>query len=168
MCFHASRFEARETGGDGFVLYEQQDETLWDKELIDQGKHFLYLSAEGNEISSYHLEARIAYWHCIKEDRQEKWENILALYDQLLLINYSPSVALNRIYALYKAKDRREALAEAEKLQLENSHFYYLLLGELYKGFDNKKASLHFQMAYSLAKTQTERMDIQAKLDSLF
>jgi len=168
MCFHASRFDARETGGEGFILYEQQDEALWNQELIAQGKHFLYLSAEGDEISSYHLEARIAYWHCIKEDTREKWENILSLYNQLLMVNYSPSVALNRTFALYKANGRQEALVEAEKLKLENNHFYYLLLGELYKGFDNEKAALHFQKAYALAKTQTERSGIQEKIDSLY
>jgi len=168
MCFHASRFDARETGGEGFILYEQQDEALWNQELIAQGKHFLYLSAEGDEISSYHLEARIAYWHCIKEDSREKWENILSLYNQLLMVNYSPSVALNRTFALYKANGRQEALVEAEKLKLENNHFYYLLLGELYKGFDNEKAALQFQKAYALAKTQTERSGIQEKIDSLY
>lgn len=167
MCFHASRFGARETRGDTFVLYEQQDEALWDKELIEQGKHYLYLSAEGDEISSYHLEARIAYWHCIKEDSKEKWEDILSLYNQLLLVNYSPSVALNRTFALYKANGRGEALVEAEKLKLENNHFYYILLGELYKDLDNEKAALNFQKAYTLAKTQTERQDIQQKIDNL-
>jgi RNA polymerase sigma-70 factor (ECF subfamily) len=83
------------------------------------------------------------------------------------MVNYSPSVALNRTYALYKANGRQEALAEAEKLKLENNHFYYLLLGELYKGFDNKKAVLNFQMAYSLARTETERTGIQKMIDSL-
>jgi RNA polymerase sigma-70 factor (ECF subfamily) len=167
MCFHASRFGARQASEDTLILYEQQDEALWDWELIDQGKHFLYLSAEGSEVSSYHLEARIAWWHSIKEDTKEKWENILSLYNQLLLVNYSPSVALNRTFALYKANGRQEALVEAEKLKLENNHFYYILLGDLYKGLDDEKAKLNFQKAYSLARTQTERQGIQEKIDSL-
>ncbi len=101
-------------------------------ELINRGIYFLDNSIKGNEISSYHIEARIAYWNCIKEDTKEKWESILELYDKLLLINYSPSVALNRIFALYKVKGSQAALDEAEKLRLENNHFYFLLLGELY------------------------------------
>src|SRR5688500_334580 len=60
MCFHASRFNARQTNENAVVLYEQQDETLWDTALINQGIHFLNLSAQGNEVGSYHLEARIA------------------------------------------------------------------------------------------------------------
>lgn len=170
MCFHASRFNARqmnESGMSGFVLYEQQNEALWDTALINQGIHFLYLSAQGDEISSYHLEARIAYWHCMKEDTKEKWEDILQLYDQLLLVNYSPSVALNRTFALYKANGPQAALAEAEKLKLENNHFYFLLLGELYKNTDNEKAKSNFQKACSLAKTETEKQDIQKKIDGL-
>lgn len=167
MCFHASRFSARETNEDSLVLYEQQDEALWDKALIHQGRHFLDLSAQGNILSSYHLEARIAFWHCVKEDTKEKWEDILQLYDQLLFVNYSPSVALNRIFALYKAHGWQAALAEAEKLKFEDNHFYFLLLGELYKNTDNNKAKLNFQKAHDLAKTQTEKLGIQLKIETL-
>ncbi|MEO6720640.1 MAG: DUF6596 domain-containing protein [Ferruginibacter sp.] len=167
MCFHASRFSARQMDDEMPVLYEQQNEALWDTTLINQGLHFLDLSTAGNEISSYHLEARIAYWHCIKEDTPEKWEEILQLYNQLLLINYSPNVALNRTYALYKANGQQEALIEAEKLKLESNHFYFLLLGELYKNIDNDKALFNLQRAYSLAKTQTEKQGILEKIDAL-
>jgi len=180
MCFHASRFSARQTSENSLVLYEQQNEELWDKALINQGIHFLDLSAQGNEVSSFHLEARIAYWHCMKEDTKEKWEDILNLYNQLLLVNYSPGVALNRTYALYKAnawvpdrfaeasmQGQKLALVEAEKLKLENNHFYFLLLGELYKNIDNKKAKLNFQKAYALAKTKTEKQVIQEKIGNL-
>jgi predicted RNA polymerase sigma factor len=167
MCFHASRFDAREAIEDVLVLYEQQDEALWDTALISQGRYFLDLSAQGKELSSYHLEARIAYWHCIKEDAPGKWEDILQLYNRLLMINYSPSVALNRTYALYKANGRQAALAEAEKLRLEHSHFYFVLLGELYANTDNEKAILNYRKAYGLARTPLEKQGIQEKINNL-
>jgi predicted RNA polymerase sigma factor len=167
MCFHASRFSARQTAEERLVLYEQQDEELWDMELIGQGRYFLNLSAQGSDLSSYHLEAGIAHWHCTKEDTKEKWENILQLYDRLLRINYSPAVALNRTFALYKAHGPQPALAEAEKLNLETDHFYFLLLGELYRTIDKEKAKSNLQKAYALAKTQTERQGIQKKMDDL-
>ena len=167
MCFHSSRFAARQSGENDFVLYENQNEELWDKKLINQGLHFLSLSAQGNEITSYHLEAKIAHWHCIKEDSKEKWEEILQLYNQLLMINYSPGVALNRTFALYKANGKEAAIIEAEKLKLENNHFYFLLLGELYKNIDNKKAKLNFEKSFSIAKTQTEKQNIQKKIAAL-
>ncbi len=170
MCFHASRFDARQSEGSsklGLILYEQQNEELWDRELIKQGMHFLNLSAQGIELGSYHLEAKIAFWHCMKEDTKEKWEDILYLYDQLLLINFSPSVVLNRIYALYKVHGKQTALAEAEKLNFENNHFYFLLLGELYKNIDDEKAKLNLIKAIDLAKTETEKEAIQKKIDAI-
>lgn len=167
MCYHSSRFTAREDSSGSPILYEQQDEELWDKELIEQGDYFLHVSAEGLEISSYHLEAGIARWHCQKEDTQEKWGSILQLYDLLLRANDSPGVALNRIFALYKARGRKAALAAAEQLDLPDNHFYFVLLGELYSTLDPTKAREHLQKAWSLAKTQTEKDTIQEKIDKL-
>ncbi len=164
MCFHASRFEARQGGDSLLILYDQQDQSAWDQALIRQGMHFLSLAASGEELSSYHLEARIACWHCLQEDTPEKWTDILRLYDQLLLINYSPGVALNRAFALYKVHGPEAALAAAEKLNLHDDHFYFLLLGELYTTFDSGKARLNFQKAYELAKTETEKQGIRTKL----
>ncbi len=167
MCFHSSRFDARQNDNASPVLYDQQEASLWDKELINQGNYFMDASAQGNEISSYHLEAGIAYWHCQKEETGEKWENILDLYNKLLLINYSPAVALNRTYALYKARGKKIALAEAEKLQLTSNHFYFTLLGELYKDLDDKKAKENLQRAFALAKTDTDKETIQSKINDL-
>lgn len=167
MCFHASRFDARKTNSPNFILYDEQDPDLWDTILINQGWHFLNLSAQGAEISSYHLEARIAAWHCVKEGKPQKWEEILQLYNKLLRVNYSPAVALNRTFALYKANGWQQAIIEAEKLKLENNHFYFLLLGELYTRTDRQQAVANFERAYALAKTQTEKQLIRDKIKSL-
>jgi RNA polymerase sigma factor (sigma-70 family) len=129
MCFHSSRFEARRTLNGEMILYPDQDDNLWDQELIQQGLHFLNQSSRGKQLSKYHLEAGIAYWHTFKQDTTEKWERILQLYNQLIILDDSPVAALNRTYALYKAHGKREAIIEAEKLQLTNDHLYYSLLG---------------------------------------
>jgi RNA polymerase sigma-70 factor (ECF subfamily) len=127
----------------------------------------LNLSARGNDLSSYHLEAGIAFWNCQKEDTKEKREAILRHYNLLMEINDSPGVALNRVYALYKARGKEIALAEAEKLYLPNNHFYFTLLGELYAGIDNEKAKAHFERALSMAKTETEKRIINLKMKNL-
>lgn len=167
MSFHASRLDARQSDYDNVILYEDQDENLWDQNLIEQGIHFLNLSARGNDLSSYHLEAGIAFWNCQKEDTKEKREAILRHYNLLLQINDSPGVALNRVYALYKARGKEIALAEAEKINLPHNHFYFTLLGELYAGNNNEKAKAHFERALSLAKTETEREIIKLKMQNL-
>jgi RNA polymerase sigma-70 factor (ECF subfamily) len=167
MCFHSSRFAARKNENGEIVLYNDQDETLWNYELITKGGHYLKQASQGNKISKYHLEAGIAYWHTIKADTKEKWESILQLYNHLLQIAYSPIAALNRTYALSKANGKQEAIIEAEKLNLSDSHFYFTLLGELYKDVDNNRAKMNFRKALSLAKTKTDKQTIQAKIDTL-
>ena len=167
MSFHASRLDARQNADNDFILYDEQDENLWDKDLIEQGIHFLNSSAQGDKLSSYHLEAGIAFLNCQKDDTKEKRESILHHYNLLLQINDSPGVALNRLYALYKARGKEIALAEAEKVNLPHNHFYFTLLGELYTGNDNEKAKAHFERALSLAKTETERQIISLKMKSL-
>jgi RNA polymerase sigma-70 factor (ECF subfamily) len=167
MCFHASRFEARLNKNGELILYDEQDTSLWDADLISKGGYFLNLSATGNQLSRYHLEAAIAYWNTQKDDTHEKWENILQLYNRLLQIEYSPIAALNRTFALSKANGKQEAIIEAEKLNLTGNHFYYTLLGELYTGLNNDKAKEHFEKALSMAKTNTDKLTIQKKIEKL-
>jgi RNA polymerase sigma factor (sigma-70 family) len=164
MCFQSSRFPARKNESGEIILYEDQDESLWDYGLISKGAYHLHLSSQGNFISRYHLEASIAYWYTIKNDTMEKWENILQLYNKLLQIEYSPIAALNRTYALSKANGTTAAIREAEKLQLVENPYYYTLLGELYKDIDGEKARLHFQKAIALVRTEREKDTILKKL----
>jgi RNA polymerase sigma-70 factor (ECF subfamily) len=167
MCFHSSRFEARKNYNGELILYYEQDESLWNKELISKGVYYLHEASAGNTLSKYHLEAGIAYWSTIKADSAEKWEAVLGLYNQLLIMEYSPIAALNRAFALSKVKGKTEAIAEAEKLKLENNHYYFALLGELYRDFDNEKARMIFQKALSLAKTQSDKYTIEKKIKQL-
>lgn len=167
MCFHASRFEAR-TGENGeSVLYEEQDTSLWDQELIARGQHFLSLSSAGGQPSRYHLEAAIAYWHTNKAESNEKWESILQLYNMLLLIEYSPAAALNRTYALARANGKEIAIIEAEKLKLEGNYLYHCLLGYLYTDVDDETALYHFNIALKLTKSNPDRRKIQDRIKKL-
>lgn len=164
ICFHSSRFDARLNKNGEIILYQDQDTNLWDQNLIVQGEYFLNQAAEGDALSKYHLEAAIAYWHTCKGDSKQKWDNILQLYNQLLVIEYSPIAALNRTYALAKANGKAEAIVEAKKINLSDSHLYHSLLGELYIGIDNGEAISHFQNALALAKSATDQMFISQKI----
>ena len=167
MCFHASRFEARTDRNGSIILYEEQDPSLWNVDLISKGGYFLQCAAAGNKLSRYHLEAGIAYWNTQRADTPEKWENILQFYNRLLQMEYSPIAALNRTYALSKVEGKQTALTEAEKLGFTDNQFYFGLLGQLYQGIDNEKAKSNYQKALSLAKTQADRQAIQKEIDRL-
>lgn len=168
MCFHTSRFPARKDKNGQIVLYEDQDESLWNREMISKGAYYLHLSSVGTEFSKYHIQASIAWWNTQKTDSTEKWGNILQLYNRLLQLEYSPIAALNRTYALAKVKGNEVAIVEAEKLQLLQNHYYFSLLGELYTGLDNIEAKLNFEKALALAKTNTDKQLIKNKLSKLF
>ncbi|MES1223826.1 MAG: RNA polymerase subunit sigma, partial [Bacteroidota bacterium] len=131
---------------------------------ITKGGHFLQQASKGDSLSKYHLEASIAYWHTIKADTKEKWENILQLYNCLLQVKYSPIAALNRTYALSKANNKAEAIAEAEKLKLSDNPYYHSLLGELYTDLDNKKAIDHLKTAIVLAKSNADKAILSKRI----
>jgi RNA polymerase sigma factor (sigma-70 family) len=167
MCFHASRFDARLNQNGEIILYDDQDTALWDEELITQGEFYLNKAATGDKLSKYHLEAAIAYWHTKKDDTIEKWESILQLYNQLLQVEYSPIAALNRTFALAKARDKRTAITEAEKLKLTANHLYYSLLGYLYTDIDNQSALTHLKTALRLAKSKTDKDTILKSISKI-
>jgi RNA polymerase sigma factor (sigma-70 family) len=167
MCFHASRFEARIDSNNELVLYEDQDTSLWNKELILRGEYYLNKAATGNYLSKYHLEAAIAYWHTVTDKDANKWSKILSLYNQLLITEYSPIAALNRTYALAKIYGNEQAIIEAEKLELENNHLYHTLLGELYSTIDTNKAIEHFEQAIKQCRLAADKKVIKTKVSKL-
>jgi RNA polymerase sigma factor (sigma-70 family) len=172
MCFQASRFDARTDPSGELILYEQQDPGRWDQELIARGNQYFVQAFHDGEISRYHLEAAIAWWHTnqtVATDglggATEKWENILRLYNNLLIIQYSPMAALNRAYAYFRVYGKEKAIPEAEGLRLDGNLFYHSLLGELYTGIDDGKAKAHLEKALELAGSSPERNVLRAKLD---
>jgi RNA polymerase sigma-70 factor (ECF subfamily) len=167
MCFHASRFDARTDASGALVLYDEQDAGLWNAGLIAKGGYFLQRAAVGSDLSRYHLEAGIAYWHTQKEDTPEKWGSIVELYDQLMKLSYSPVIALNRAFALSKVKGKAAAIRETEALGLADSHFYFALLGELYDGIDREKAMENMENALRLARSVADRQAILRRIAAL-
>lgn len=167
MCFQSSRLDARSNDMGENILYEQQDKSLWSQELIDKGNYYLVNACSGTEISKYHLEAGIAYWHTTPTD-QHKWKHILQLYNQLILIEYSPMTALNRTFAFAKVYGYEKGIKEAEKLNLTESSHYHSLLAYLFSGTDPDKAVDHYHKAIALTKSLTEMKTLRREMEKLF
>ena len=166
MCFQSSRLDARINEMKEVVLFDEQDKSLWNKELIGRGNYYLVKSFSGNEISTYHLESRITYWHK-RATEFKKWENILELYNMLLQLQYSTAAALNRIFAFSKVYGKMKAIIETEKLALNDNLFYHSLLGNLYTDIDNIKALQHFQTALQLTKSISDKTTINKNIKRL-
>jgi RNA polymerase sigma-70 factor (ECF subfamily) len=167
MCFHSSRIEARLSDANEYILYDDQDSTQWDEHLIAKGVEYLEKSATGTELSSYHLEAGIAFYNSLPGDSKDKWQQILHHYNLLLKVNYTPATLLNRIYALYKAEGSAAALRELVEVPSMESHFYYTLLGKLNEDLHPEISILSYKKALQLAKTESERQIINYKIEAI-
>ena len=149
----------------GKLYMQSKTKPIGTRELIAKGELFLNRSGFGNEVTKYHLEAIIAFWHTRNDMKpKKKWENILQSYNRLLQIEYSPVAALNRTYALAMARNKKEAIKEALKIDLKKSHLYHLLLAELYEKSNVTKRTEHLEHAVNLATTENERNWILNKL----
>lgn len=166
MCFQSSRLDAR-TGLYGeTILFDEQDKSLWDKTLIERGNYYLVNACSGTELSKYHLEAGIAYWHTTGHSK--KWEHILDLYNQLLLIEYSPVAVLNKAFAFSKVYGCKEAIKETEKLHISENNYYHQLLGYLHAGINDIKTAIqHYTIALELTRSKTSKLPIKREIDRL-
>ena len=101
MAFHFARLDARTDGTGGLLLLEEQDRSLWDRDLIAQAFRWLSQSATGDSFSRYHAEAAIAAEHCLAPTFAEtRWQEVIDLYEILERHEPSPLHTLNRAIAV--------------------------------------------------------------------
>jgi RNA polymerase sigma factor (sigma-70 family) len=173
MCLTAARLPSRVDADGDLVSLRDQDRSLWDRGLIEEGQRLLNASATGDELSEYHLEAAIAAVHAnAPSARETPWAEIVELYDLLLRVRPSPVAALGRAIAIGQrdgAGAGLEALAALEgKARLERSPFFVAAMAdfELEAGRLNE-ARAHFQQASALSRSPSERRFFEQRLASL-
>lgn len=148
-------------------LFSNSHSEKWNFELKSQGAKYLHESATGNVKSKYHLEAAIAYWNSTSDEIADKWPTILRLYDELIELNESPIIKLNRLFALSKVKGNNLAIAEAELLNMNQNSFYLTLMGYLHRNQNPTKAIDYFLEALKVAKSESAKRQIQRHLDEI-
>ncbi len=163
MCYQSSRLDARTDDTGEMVLFENQDRNLWNQDMIEKGNLYIVLATDRQETSKYHIQAAIAYWHTIQE-QPSKWSSILQLYNQLILIEYSPVTALNRAFAYAKVYRIKEGINETEKLKLEYNAHYFGLLGYLYTSLDREQAISNYLKAISLSASPYEKQLFEKRM----
>ena len=172
MYLDAARFDARVDGTGGLLLLEQQDRSLWDRELIHIGVAYLHRAARGEVFTRYHAEAAIAAAHCLAPTYQEtRWDEIARLYQMLDRVCPSPINTLNRSIAIAEWQGPEAGLALLEALKPPSWLLGYYLwdatLGELYRRRgDLERASMHLTRALSAAPTDAERALLRRRLDA--
>jgi RNA polymerase sigma factor (sigma-70 family) len=173
MCFHAARFDARVDGWGGLLLLEEQDRSLWDRDLVQRGLDHLMRSARGETVSRYHAEAGVAAEHCLAPSYAEtNWEEIVRLYEVLERVAPSPLNVLNRAIALAEWKGADAGLAALEAFEAPSWFFGYYLwdatLGELHRRRgDRERALMHTKLALAAAPTNPEKALLERRLNEI-
>lgn len=145
----SSRVAAR-IGSDGQpVRLADQDRRLWNPTLINSGFSYLDRSAQGLQISPYHLEAAIAACHIRATTYgQTDWPLIIQYYDHLLALNDSPVVRLNRAAAWMEAYGAQAALPLLQELQqdktLKDSYWLAAVLAACFERLGEQESASHW------------------------
>jgi len=173
ICFHSARNESRLTAAGEVILLPQQDRRKWDRDLITEGNRYMNIAAFGTEISSYHIEAAIAFEHCIAESFEKtNWRQILKLYEWLCSISPSPIAELNKVVAIMEAYGAEEALQATEQIsdkeKIKSFYLYPALLGEIHARLNHPaEARKYFETAINLTQSENEKKVLQNKIASL-
>jgi RNA polymerase sigma-70 factor (ECF subfamily) len=148
------------TGTDGaLVLLAEQDRGQWDRALIDEGQAIVRSCLHRNQPGAYQLQAAINAVHtdALTAD-QTDWAQIVALYDQLLVVAPTSVVALNRAIAIGEVHGPNAALALVDELDLDRYHLFHATRADLLQRLDRTaEAAAAYERAADLAPTDTER-----------
>lgn len=172
MYFDAARFESRVDGTGGLLLLEEQNRSLWDRELIQIGISYLHRAARGENFTRFHIEAAIAAEHCLAPTFQDtRWSEIARLYEMLERVVPSPINTLNRAIAIAEWQGPEAGLALVEALKppiwLLGYYLWDATLGELYRRRgDQDRATAHLTRALSAAPTHAEKELIRRRLEA--
>jgi RNA polymerase sigma-70 factor (ECF subfamily) len=170
MLLHESRRTARLSPQGDIVLLEDQDRSLWNRELIAEGKELVRRSLASRRFGVYTIQAAISAVHADAPTAADTdWEQIVALYDVLLQAQPSPVVELNRAVAVAMRDGPQVGLATIESIlargDLVEYHLAHAaradLLRRLGRTADARQA---YQQALFLAKQEPERRFLEKRL----
>lgn len=170
--FQGSRLSARSGEGGRLIVLPDQDRSLWDRNMIAEGLRHFRLSARGDELSDYHLEAEIASHHVLAKDfGSTDWASVLSVYDELLRRRPSPIVALNRIVALAEVDGAGPALEALEGIsdeKLEAYHPFHIVHAELLRRTGRTREALEaYEFAAGLVTNEAVGRFVDQKIRSL-
>jgi RNA polymerase sigma-70 factor (ECF subfamily) len=173
LSFQASRLPARVDDDGNLLLLAEQDRSRWDRGLLRQAFGHFSRAAAGDELTTYHLEAAIAAHHAkAASGGDTDWTAILGLYDQLLALNPSPIVALNRAVALAGLRGPEAGLAAVAEIETHPALADYYLLpatrADLFARLgDTQQAAECYRQALARPCSEPERRFLQRRLEGL-
>ncbi len=144
-----SRKAARTTAEGGLVPLPEQDRSLWDRDLIEEGQALVRRCLRRDQPGPYQIQAAINAVHSdAPTAAPTDWNQILALYDQLLTFTPTAVVALNRAVAVAEVHGPGKALELIDELSLDSYYLYHAIRADLLRRLGRRdEASAAYQAA---------------------
>jgi RNA polymerase sigma-70 factor (ECF subfamily) len=157
MLLVESRRATRTTPYGDLVLLADQDRARWDGALIAEGQEIVRRCLRRDQPGPYQVQAAINAVHSDAPTAEATdWNQILALYDQLLTFTPGPVVALNRAVALAEVEGPAAALAVVDGLDLDAYPLFHAIRADLLRRLGrDEEASKAYDEA--IARTENAR-----------
>jgi RNA polymerase sigma-70 factor (ECF subfamily) len=173
MLLQESRRAARTSPTGELILLENQDRSLWNREQIAEGLALVEKALQSRRFGSYTIQAAIAAVHAEAESSAATdWQQIVALYDQLVRIQPSPVVELNRAVAIAMRDGPEAGLTHIDAMldhgELANYYLAHSARADLYRRLGRTaEARSSYEKALALTQQEPERQFLQARIRQL-
>jgi RNA polymerase sigma-70 factor (ECF subfamily) len=170
MLLQESRREARTSSTGELILLENQNRLLWNREQIAEGVALVERALKSRRFGAYTLQAGIAAVHAEAESvSATDWRQIVALYNQLVRIQPSPVVLLNRAVAIAERDGPAAGLTHIDALleqgELANYYLAHSARAELCRRLGRTaEARCSYEKALALTRQEPERQFLQARI----
>jgi RNA polymerase sigma-70 factor (ECF subfamily) len=173
MLLQESRRAARSSPSGELILLENQDRSLWNREQIAEGVALRDKALSSRRFGPYTLQAAIAAVHAEAESvAATDWRQIVAIYDQLVRIQPSPVVHLNRAVAIAMrdgpAAGLRHIDAVLEHGELANYYLAHSARADMYRRLGRTaEARSSYEKALALTQQEPERHFLEERIRQL-
>jgi RNA polymerase sigma-70 factor (ECF subfamily) len=173
MLLHESRRHARHTSTGEIILLDDQDRSLWDRQLITEGQELVDRAFLTQRFGPYMVQAGIAATHAAAATPADTdWAQIVALYDALARITPSPVVELNRAVAISMRDGPAAGLELVDAIltrgELADYHLAHATRADFCRRLGKTADARHsYQQALKLARQEPERRFLAGRLAEL-
>ncbi|QNH76172.1 RNA polymerase sigma factor [Pseudomonas protegens] len=173
MLLHESRRTARISATGELILLDEQDRSLWQQDMIEEGCALVERGLRSGHAGPYCLQAAIAAVHAeAASAEQTDWAQIVGLYDILLRLQPSPVIRLNRAVALAQRDGPAAGLAQVEAIlsrgDLQDYHLAHAARADFCRQLGQVGAAREsYQLALALVRQGPERRFLEQRLAQL-
>ena len=162
-----ARRQARPGPGGTLVLLTDQDRSRWDHAMMAEGQDLVRTCLRRNRPGPYQLQAAINSVHSDAATAADTdWAQILALYDQLMVVAPTPVVALNRCVAVAEVHGPSRALELVDQLDLDGYHLFHATRADLLRRLGRPDdATAAYDAAIARTANRAERSFLTRRRD---